>query len=130
MKKMIMAFAIGLFCANISIGQDCDRHSRNRQSIEFKVIKPKSVVKSTAGYLCGTSKKMFKASKDFWTAPFTTVGPALETKKFKYILPKVDWKRGFFQHIPAPPSDEQMKDYLLPIIIDDGDGNPTQISEF
>ena len=131
MKKIIIAFAIGLFCVNISVGQDCDRHRQHRQSMNFKVIKPKSVVKSATGYLCGTSKKMFKASKDFWTAPFTTVGPALEIKKFKYTLPKIEWKRGLFQHIPAPPSDEEMKDYLIPIIIDDGRGdNPTMISEF
>ena len=130
MKSFIIAVVIGLFCVSMGFSQDCDRHRQHRKVIEFKVIKPKSVVKSTAGYLCGTSKKMFKASKDFWTAPFTTVGPALEIKRFKYPLPKIEWKRGLFQHIPAPPSDEEMKDYLLPIIIDDGDGNPTQISEF
>ena len=63
-----------MFC-NISLAQD-------RKSFEFQVIKPKSVVKSTTGYICKTGKKMFRASKDFWTAPFTTVGPALEAKKF------------------------------------------------
>ena len=130
MKSFIIAVVIGLSCVSMGFSQDCDRHRQHRKVIEFKVIKPKSVVKSTAGYLCGTRKKMFKASKDFWTAPFTTVGSALETKKFKSTLPKIEWKRGLFQHIPAPPSDEEMKDYLLPIIIDDGDGNPTQISEF
>ena len=126
MKKMIIAFVLGLFCCNINLGQES-----SRKSFEFQVIKPKSVVKSTAGYLCGTGEKMFKASKDFWIAPFTTVGPELETRKFKYTLPKVEWKHGLFQHIPAPPSDEDMKDYLLPIIIEDGYGkNPSQISDF
>tara|TARA_Y100001963_G_C6700316_1_gene409136 strand:- start:149 stop:526 length:378 start_codon:yes stop_codon:yes gene_type:complete len=125
MKKMIFAFAIGLLCCNISSAQE------SRKSFEFQVIKPRSVVKSTAGYLCDTSKKMFIASKDFWTAPFTTVGPALETNKFKMTLPKFEFKKGLFQHIPGPPDDEQMKDYLIPIIIDDGDGsNPTMISDF
>ena len=125
MKKMIFAFAIGLLCCNISSAQE------SRKSFEFQVIKPRSVVKSTAGYLCDTSKKMFIASKDFWTAPFTTVGPALETNKFKMTLPKFEFKKGLFQHIPGPPSDEEMKDYLIPIIIDDGRGdNPTMISDF
>jgi len=131
MKKIIIAFAIGLFCVNISIGQDCDRHRQHRQSFEFKVVKPKSVVKSTSGYLCKTGKKMLQASKDFWTAPFNTVGPKLKIEKFKYTFPKIEWKKGLFQRIPAPPSDEEMKDYLLPIIIEDGPGqNPTMISEF
>ena len=131
MKKMIIAFVIGLFCANMVVAQDCDRHSRHRSSVQFKVIKPKSVVKSASGYLGQTGKKMWQASKDFWKAPFTTVGPALETKEFKYTFPKIEWRKGLFQHIPAPPSDEDMKDYLIPIIIEDGPGqNPTQISEF
>ena len=110
-----------MFC-NISLAQD-------RKSFEFQVIKPKSVVKSTTGYVCNTGKKMFRASKDFWTAPFTTVRPALEAKKFKYTLPKIEWKRGLFQHIPAPPSDEDMKDHLMPIIIEYGE-NPARVSEF
>ncbi len=129
MKKMILAFVIGLLCANITVGQDCDRHSRNK--IQFKIVKPKSVVKSASGYLGQTGKKMWKASKDFWTAPFNTVGPKLETQEFKYTFPKIEWKKGLFQRIPAPPSDEEMKDYLLPIIIEDGPGqNPTMISDF
>ena len=122
MKKIIIAFTIGLFCANMSVGQDCDRHMRHRQSIEFKVIKPRSIVKSSAGYLCSTGKKMFNGAKQIVTAPFTTVGSSLETKRFKYTLPKIKWERGLFQHIPAPPSDEDMKDYLIPLIIEDGDG--------
>ena len=125
MKKFIILIAVSFVCCNISVAQE------GRKSFDLHVIKPKSVLKSTAGYMCNTGKKMFKASKDFWTAPFTTVGPALETKKFKYTLPKVEWKKGLFQHIPGPPDDEQMKDYLIPIIIDDGNGsNPTMISDF
>ena len=114
MKKMILAFVIGLLCANITVGQE------GRKSFEFRVIKPKSVVKSASGYLGQTGKKMWKASKDFWTAPFNTVGPKLETQEFKYTFPKIEWKKGLFKRIPAPPSDEEMKDYLLPIIIEDG----------
>lgn len=125
MKKMILAFVIGLLCANITVGQE------GRKSFEFRVIKPKSVVKSASGYLGQTGKKMWKASKDFWTAPFNTVGPKLETQEFKYTFPKIEWKKGLFKRIPAPPSDEEMKDYLLPIIIEDGPGqNPTMISDF
>ena len=122
MKKIIIAFALGILFCNISLAQD-------RKSFEFQVIKPKSVVKSTTVYLCGTGKKMFRASKDFWIAPFSTVRPALEVKKFKYTLPKIEWNRGLFQHIPAPPSDEDMKDYLMPIVIEYGK-NPAKVSEF
>ena len=121
MNKMILALAIGTMFASISVGQDCDRHSRHR--MQFKVAKPASVVKSTVTFTTKAGKSILCSAKKIVKAPFRDV----EFDVYEYTFPKLDWKKGIFKKIPSPPTEEELKEYLIPIVIDDG---PLEVIEY
>lgn len=108
-----LVLAIVCFACSQSDAQDCDRHSRNK--IRFKVVKPASVVKSTVTFTTDSGKRILCSVKKVVSAPFKDV----EFKTFEYTFPKLEWKKGMLKRLPQPPTEEELKEYYLPLHIED-----------
>ena len=113
MKGLIFSLAICLlFSADLN-AQDCGRHMPNK--IRFKIVKPISVVKSTVVFTTKAGRDILCSAKKIVAAPFADV----EFRTFEFALPKLKWEGGIFREIPKPPTAEELKDYYLPLHIED-----------
>jgi len=116
MKEIItslLVLVIISFACDRSEAQDCGRHMPNK--IRFKVVKPVSVVKSTVTFTTKTGKSILCSAKKIIEAPFKDV----EFKTFEYTFPKLEWKKGMLKRLPQPPTEEELKEYYLPLHIED-----------
>ncbi len=113
MRGIFLGLAVCLLCSTSLNAQDCGRHMPNK--IRFKVIKPVSVVKSTVTFTTETGMRVLCSAKKVIAAPFKDV----EFNTFEYTFPKLKWEGGIFKRIPQPPTEEELKEYLFPLHIED-----------
>ena len=113
MRGIFLGLAICLLCSVNLNAQDCGRHMPNK--MRFKIVKPVSVVKSTVTFTTKTGRKILCSAKKIVAAPFADV----EFRTFEYTFPKLKWEGGIFKRLPQPPTDEELKDYYLPLHIED-----------
>ena len=89
MKKFLLAFVLLL----------CLSKTSQAQSVEFKVVKPRHIVRSSVVFVGQTTGKILKGVKAILTAPFDTPIERPEVKKFRYTFPKLKWERGKLEEV-------------------------------
>ena len=108
----MLFFLVSCFCVSAH-GQDCGRHMPNK--MKFKVVKPASVVKSAVTFTTKSGKRILCSVKKVVSVPFRDV----EFETFEYTFPKLEWNKGILKRLPQPPTDEELKEYYLPLHIVD-----------